>query len=164
MARTRRTADCDMMASTAVLVLGVGVGIVRSWRAGSRRRPTGAGLVSGVKSGQDWQSGVQEQGASSNDGRPSAIGADGWGSVTLRARSGGAGEQLSTACAIRPGGGGRRRQGGTRALQAVAGFIPKVVKALRPVLHRCCKQTAAAMARWGMAGGGEEILSVRQKE
>jgi hypothetical protein len=82
----------------------------------------------------------------------------------LRARSGGAGEQLSTECDIRPGGGGRRRQGGTRALQAVAGFIPDVLKVLRPALHHCCKRMAVAMARWGMAGGDEEILSVRERE
>jgi hypothetical protein len=62
MARTRRTADCDMMASTTVLVLGVGVGSVRSWRAGSRRRPTGAELVGGVKSGQDWRAGSRNEG------------------------------------------------------------------------------------------------------
>jgi hypothetical protein len=86
------------------------------------------------------------------------------GGVTLRERSGGAGKQLSPTCAIRPGGGGRRAPGRSSCSQAVAGFIPKVVKALRPALRRCCERTAAVMARWGMAVGGEEISSVRERE
>jgi hypothetical protein len=62
-----------------------------------RRRQVRPGLASGV----------QERGASSNDGRPSAVGADGWGSVTLRARSGGAANssrrRVPSASAIRGG-------------------------------------------------------------
>jgi hypothetical protein len=60
--------------------------------------------------------------------------------------------------------GGSREEVVLMAVQAVAGFILEVVKALRPALHRRCERTAAAMAWWGMAGGGEEILSVTERE
>jgi hypothetical protein len=44
MARPRGAADCDMLASAAVLLLGIGLGSVRSRRAGQ-----GGGLTGGVQ-------------------------------------------------------------------------------------------------------------------
>jgi hypothetical protein len=146
MARPRGAADCDMLASAAVLLLGIGLGSVRSRRAGQ-----GGGLTGGV---QKWGGLVQ--------GCPAV---DLGGGVTLRTcrRTGLAGvchpprrwmkavpgrpvgrgrvgEQVWPTCAIRPDGGWRRRRGSPCAIEMELGGGARS--------RSSCERTAAATARW----------------
>jgi hypothetical protein len=75
--RTEGGADCDMMAIVGVLVLGDGVGSVRSGRAGAEL----GSAASGRSSTSQRRLGTRglDEGR-----RSSAVVAEGWGGVTLR--------------------------------------------------------------------------------